>query len=109
MSVIGVMTEQSVIAGGVNIKRASKFTAGSSFTATWMGFLAAAGFGTDEKARLGIYSDNSGEPDALLGYTAEIRGKGAKAQLYANLVASVSISNSTDYWLALIEDSVGGM
>lgn len=88
-----------------NTVAAYKFTSSGAFTATKMaskmdGTFTAAG----EKFRLGIYSDDTG-PDALLGYTEELEGTGEDGWIVGNLTSSVSISASTDYWLAIITDS----
>ncbi len=81
-------------------KRAWKFTAGRDFTAEEMGF-----FGNiiGYEARLGIYSDDNGEPDALLGYTSETTITGSSVWWRAPLTSSVSLTQGNDYWLAIIK------
>jgi len=105
MSYIGQLTATASTTGvSANRKAATAYTAGATFTATQMGaFLSSLGLG--ENVKLGIYSDDTGSPDALLGVTDEITGRGHKGWFHASLTSGVSITSGNDYWLAVIADS----
>jgi len=83
-----------------NNKYATQFTATSTFTATKMkAYLINLAAG--EYCTMGIYSDNGGSPDALLGNTAEIAGEGRTGYYIGELGTGVSLTSGTAYWLAI--------
>jgi len=87
-----------------NNKYATKFTATSTFTATKMrAYLI--NFAAGENCKLGIYSDGGAAPSTLLGVTAEINGEGRTGYYNGELVAGVSLTSGTAYWLAILAGS----
>lgn len=106
MAYIGTVTQGAISSGfSVDQKVASRYQAPSSFTAVAMRVFGQVTFATGEKMRLGIYSDSSGSPDALLGYTEEITGAALTRVFQADLVSTVSIVSGSYYWLGAIADS----
>ena len=64
-----------------------------------------ADFTEDFTVRLGIYSDDGGEPKVLLGATGTIRGLGIEDGVYhGTLGSAVAIVAGEYYWLALMTD-----
>jgi len=83
-------------------KSASRFQCleyGQAISLTWYGRKFASG---TSQIRLGIYSDNNGEPDVLLGYTHEITINDVEQWWTENLVSPVSLTAGAWYWLAVI-------
>jgi hypothetical protein len=110
MPILGTISEHSGnYSFGADEKFGSRYQAGDTFTAIRMGAYWGTGFGVGEKARLAIYSDSAGSPNALLGYTAEITGDGNAGWKDALLDSSVAITSGTWYWLAAIHDSAAGI
>lgn len=81
---------------------ASRYQASVDFVALTMMVVLSTDFTSDNAVRLGIYSDDGGEPDVLLGYTSEIVGLGIEDGVYhASLAAPVAIVSGEYYWLAI--------
>ncbi|MCK5609030.1 hypothetical protein KAR91_44560 [Candidatus Pacearchaeota archaeon] len=81
---------------GANYFWATKYVAGSTYTATKLGVNWSTGGNGQFKAA--IYSDDSG-PDALLGYTTS--GNTAGGWVDQDLNTGVSITNGVTYWLVI--------
>jgi len=79
---------------------ASRFLAGSSFTATG---IRAKVLGITGRYKCAIYSDNGGVPQALLQATAEAVNPSTGWQTFA-LTACQAIQGGTYYWLAIWSD-----
>ena len=108
MGYIGLYSRPGAVQAYVNAdeKVAQKFTTPTGgFTVSYMAF--ECGIGSGAKVRLGIYSDNAGEPNTLLREgTAELIGPtGFKRWHVVNLSSPLSLSGSTSYWLAIISDT----
>jgi hypothetical protein len=89
-------------------KKGYRFQCAENGTATSLSWYGKANSGTIS-VRLGIYSDNGGAPNALLGYTSEITNVGTTPQWWtANLVSSVSLQANTWYWLCFIVSGASG-
>jgi len=89
---------------GTGALRSSPLQASSSFTVTGLSCHCLNAVGT---TTLGLYSDNSGEPDALLGYTTTAS---AVVGLHSySMVSSVAISSGTDYWIAVFLSALAGL
>lgn len=88
-----------------NYKIASRYQASASFNALTMMTILSTDFTEDFTVRLGIYSDDGGEPKVLLGATGTIRGLGIEDGVYhGTLGSAVAIVAGEYYWLALMTD-----
>lgn len=104
MSFIGNIGQATASASIVeNQVMASRYQASVDFVALTMLVMLSTDFTSDSAVRLGIYSDDGGKPDVLLGYTSEITGLGIKDGVYhASLAAPVTIVSGEYYWLAIL-------
>ena len=84
--------------------RTSKIQASSNLTITSLSCQCLYALGT---VTIGIYSDNSGEPDALLAQTITAS---AVVGLHAYTLAStVNVTSGTDYWIAVFLTETAGL
>lgn len=82
---------------------ASRYEASVDFVALTMLVVLSTDFTSDNAVRLGIYSDDGGEPGVLMGYTDEISGLGIEDGVYhAYLTPPVTIVAGEFYWLAIL-------
>jgi len=89
---------------GTGALRSCKIQASSSFTVTGLSCNCLYALG---EVTLGLYSDNSGEPNVLLGYTSTAD---AVVGLHSySMVSSVAISSGTDYWVAVYLSATAGL
>lgn len=58
--------------------------------------------GQDAVAKAGIYSDNSGAPDALSVASSEVTITSSAGSWFDFTIADTALTASTDYWLAVI-------
>lgn len=103
MSFIGNIGQATASASIVESQTmASRYQASVDFVALTMLVVLSTDFTSDNAVRLGIYSDDGGEPDVLLGYTSEIAGLAIEDGAYhASLAAPVAIVSGEYYWLAI--------
>jgi len=90
----GFNTSDSMI--GTSALRACKVQATENFTVGSLSCHPISAVGT---VTLGIYSDNSGEPDALLAQT--ITAPAVSALTAYPLSSNVNVTSGTDYWIGL--------
>jgi len=89
---------------GTGALRSCKIQAPSSFTVTGLSCNCLYAVST---CTLGLYSDNSGEPDALLGSTTTTN---VVVGLHSySMVSGVGISSGTDYWVAVYLRGTAGL
>lgn len=53
----------------------------------------------------GIYSDNNGEPNALLGYSNAVTISTSPSWIQFDLISDVNLESNTYYWLSIIAES----
>jgi len=109
MAYIGNQTVGTGVILGANGKYCTRYQAGSSFNVDTMYIYSYDEWISGEYVRLGIYSDTSGDPDALLGFTLPIEGDGAENWKSSVLNTEISIVSGSYYHLAILTSAELGV